>query len=73
MSGQCGLALSGLALCGLALLGHQAWWRVPVTALGQFFILRQIAALARSRGGISGDFLGAGIQWGQLWFLASTV
>ena len=62
-----------LALCGLALPGHQAWWRVPVTALGQFFILRQIAALARSRGGISGDFLGAGIQWGQLWFLASTV
>ncbi len=62
-----------LILCGLSLLGHQAWWRVPVTALGQVFILRQISALARSRGGISGDFLGAGIQWGQLWFLASTV
>jgi adenosylcobinamide-GDP ribazoletransferase len=32
-----------------------------------------MAALARREGGLSGDFLGAAIQWSQLWFLLLTV
>ena len=62
-----------LVLVALALFAQQPWWRVAVTALGQYILIRRMAAFARSKGGISGDFLGAGIQWGQLWFLASTV
>lgn len=63
-----------LALCGLS----PAWppgmvARARYCAWSVFYSASDWQALARSRGGISGDFLGAGIQWGQLWFLASTV
>ncbi|SDF58479.1 adenosylcobinamide-GDP ribazoletransferase [Desulfovibrio legallii] len=69
-----GYALLALALlCGLAAALALPFWRVPCAALGQALLLTRMAALARREGGLSGDFLGAAIQWSQLWFLLLTV
>lgn len=69
-----GYALGALLLlCILFFAGQINLWQVPLTACGQYALIRRTAALARDRGGVSGDFLGAAIQWGQLWFLLATV
>ena len=48
-------------------------WRLPLLALGQFVLVRSFIDKTRLHGGVSGDFLGACIQWSQLWFLLVTV
>ena len=48
-------------------------WRLPLLALGQFVLVHSFIDKTRQHGGVSGDFLGACIQWSQLWFLLVTV
>ena len=48
-------------------------WRLPLLALGQFVLVHSFIDKTRLHGGVSGDFLGACIQWSQLWFLLVTV
>ena len=69
-----GYALGGLLLlCILVFAGQMALWQVALSACGQYVFIRRMAALARDQGGVNGDFLGAAIQWGQLWFLLATI
>ncbi len=69
-----GYALGALLLlCLLFFTGQITLWQAPLTVCGQYVLIRRMAALARDRGGVNGDFLGAAIQWGQLWFLLATV
>lgn len=55
------------------LCGNCPFWRLPLLALGQFILVHSLMDRARFQGGVSGDFLGACIQWSQLWFLLVTV
>ena len=48
------------------------FWRLPLLALGQFVLVHSMIDKTRLHGGVSGDFLGACIQWSQLWFLLIT-
>ena len=49
------------------------FWRLPLLAIGQFVLVHSFIDKTRIHGGVSGDFLGACIQWSQLWFLLVTV
>ncbi|KAF5081482.1 Adenosylcobinamide-GDP ribazoletransferase [anaerobic digester metagenome] len=55
------------------LLGNCPFWRLPLLAFGQFLLIHSLIDTTREHGGVSGDFLGACIQWSQLWFLLVTV
>ena len=57
----------------VVLLGGCPFWRLPLLALGQFALVHSLMDKARLQGGVSGDFLGACIQWSQLCFLLLTV
>jgi adenosylcobinamide-GDP ribazoletransferase len=61
-----------LCLAALCALGLHVW-QALVLLIGQCWMLRQLAGIARKQGGLSGDFLGAGIETGQLWFLLATL
>lgn len=58
----CLLAAQGLSLWQCLLLPGAQWW-----------LTRRLAATARRQGGLSGDFLGAAIELGQLCFLLTTL
>ncbi len=62
-------ALSILVLLALGL----GFWQGLALLAGQCWLTRRLARLARAHGGLSGDFLGAAIELGQLWFLLATV
>ena len=66
-----------LLACGMAVLvfvtSSCPFWRLPLLALGQFVLVHSLIDKTRLHGGVSGDFLGACIQWSQLWFLLITV
>lgn len=57
----------GLWLCGLPL------WQACALPLGQYWIIGRFARIAREHGGMSGDFIGAAIETGRLWFLLLTL
>ena len=61
------------AMAVLVLFGGCPFWRLPLLALGQFALVHSLIDKARLQGGVSGDFLGACIQWSQLCFLLLTV
>ena len=61
-----------LLVCLLAALGLSLWQGL-VLIVAQYWLTRRLAAQARSQGGLSGDFLGAAIELGQLWFLLATL
>ena len=61
-----------LLVCLLAALGLSLWQGL-VLIVAQYCLTRRLAAQARSHGGLSGDFLGAAIELGQLWFLLATL
>lgn len=63
---------AGLAISSLLALGLSVWQGVALAA-GQYWLTRRLACVARAHGGLSGDFLGAAIELGQLWFLLATV
>lgn len=66
--------LTGIILLLAALaVDNQLLWRLPLLALGEYALIRKFTAAAHKQGGLSGDFLGACIQWSQLWFLLLTV
>ncbi|MDR2851156.1 MAG: adenosylcobinamide-GDP ribazoletransferase [Desulfovibrio sp.] len=48
-------------------------WQAPVLLIGQWWIIRRMARHAQKQDGLSGDFLGAAIETGQLWFLLATL
>lgn len=52
----------------LAFLGCPLWQLLALTG-GQCWLQGRLAGLARAQGGVSGDFLGAAVETGQLWFL----
>ena len=66
------LAAVCLLVCLLAALGLSLWQGL-VLIVAQYCLTRRLAAQARSHGGLSGDFLGAAIELGQLWFLLATL
>ncbi len=61
-----------LLVCLLAASGLSPWQGL-VLIVTQYWLTRRLAAQARSHGGLSGDFLGAAIELGQLWFLLATL
>ena len=61
-----------LLVCLLAALGLSLWQGL-VLIVAQYCLTRRLAAQAQSHGGLSGDFLGAAIELGQLWFLLATL
>lgn len=63
---------AGLSILVLLALGL-GFWQGLALAAGQYWLTRRLARIARAQGGLSGDFLGAAIQLGQLWFLLATV
>jgi len=65
------IAASGAVflLCGLG----WEWWQGLTLLLVQYGLTRAFVRLAREKGGFSGDFLGAAIELGQLWFLLAVV
>lgn len=61
-----------LSIIVLLTLGLGFWQGLALLA-GQYWLTRRLARIARAQGGLSGDFLGAAIEMGQLWFLLATV
>lgn len=61
-----------LLVCLLAALGLSLWQGL-ILIVAQYWLTRRLAAQARLQGGLSGDFLGAAIELGQLWFLLATL
>ena len=61
-----------LLVCLLAASGLSPWQGL-VLIVTQYWLTRRLAAQARSHGGLSGDFRGAAIELGQLWFLLATL
>lgn len=61
-----------LLVCLLAASGLSPWQGL-VLIVTQYWLTRRLAAQARLHGGLSGDFLGAAIELGQLWFLLATL
>lgn len=61
--------ISILALLALGL----NFWQGMALLVGQYWLTRRLARSARAHGGLSGDFLGAAIELGQLWFFLATV
>lgn len=61
-----------LAVGVLLAFGLGVWQGLALLA-GQYWLTRRLAGIAREQGGLSGDFLGAAIELGQLWFLLATV
>ncbi|MDO5484288.1 MAG: adenosylcobinamide-GDP ribazoletransferase [Desulfovibrionaceae bacterium] len=57
-----------LTLLALALSGNP-WWQLLLLPGGQYWLIRRLARTGSAQGGISGDFLGASVELGQLWFL----
>lgn len=45
------------------------WLQAILLPIGQYVLIRRLAQIAQKQGGFSGDFLGASIESGQLWFL----
>ena len=65
--------LAAAMLLLVLVLSDCPFWRLPVLVLGQFALVHGLMRTAHEQGGLSGDFLGACIQWSQLWFLLLTV
>lgn len=61
-----------LLLCLLAAQGLSLWQCLLLSG-AQYWLTRHLAATARRQGGLSGDFLGAAIELGQLCFLLTTL
>lgn len=61
----------GLWLALAAVLGGMVVpvWQVCLLLAGQYVLHRRLRRTALAHGGLSGDFLGAGIELAQLWFL----
>lgn len=66
-------------LLGILILTLLAWfenctlWQLITTGVLQILLLRYLRVLAIRGGGLSGDFLGACIEWSQLCFLLCTL
>ena len=54
--------------CTLLVLGCPVW-QLLTLLLGHTCLQHHLSRMAREQGGISGDFLGAAVETGQLWFL----
>ncbi len=61
-----------LLICLLTALGLSLWQGLLLLA-AQYRLTRHLAATAQRQGGLSGDFLGAAIELGQLFFLLATL
>ena len=61
-----------LLTCLLMALGLSLWQGLVLLG-AQYWLTRRLAATARRQGGLSGDFLGAAIELGQLCFLLATL
>lgn len=61
-----------LLICLLAAQGLSLWQCLLLTG-AQCWLTRRLAATARRQGGLSGDFLGAAIELGQLCFLLTAL
>ncbi|MGE9984248.1 adenosylcobinamide-GDP ribazoletransferase [Desulfovibrio sp. SGI.169] len=61
-----------LLVCLLAAWGLGPWQCLFLLG-AQWWLTRRLAATARRQGGLSGDFLGAAIELGQLCFLLATL
>lgn len=65
--------LAALLLAGLLCVRGLGFYQSFVLLIGQYTLTRTLSATARRQGGLSGDFLGASIELGQLWFLLVTL
>ncbi|MBQ3059130.1 MAG: adenosylcobinamide-GDP ribazoletransferase [Desulfovibrio sp.] len=57
------IILPAAVVCGMP------WWQGVLLPAGQYLMMRRLIRTAEAHGGLSGDFLGAAVELGQLWFL----
>ena len=58
--------------CVMLVMGYPVW-QLLALLLGYHCIQAYLSRMAQEQGGISGDFLGAAVESGQLWFLLALV